>query len=334
MSRKSARALETVRFILGEHAILSEFSAHVTWPGNREMPLHIDQWFMPHPVDPRVSCGKCPIGGRQLGRTGSPVRAMITTRTCPLRAGGHLIRSGARGAGTVAGPRRTQAGERGAARADLPPERGDPAHQRDPRPRHRPARGRRVRLRAHRRPLRGHRDRRRGGGDPGLREQRPHRGRAPADGGMAGRAAALRTPARPLLHPENGGRDRLRSRPRLLHGPASRADARRHGALPPGRACRQLLPRREGRRTGVHRRGRGGPGAVRLAGGGGHRQRAHVPRRAAGPRRPPGPGRYLTGRRRGLRCRDRHAALVQPGGKAHRRGSCAPRASRPSNCCR
>ena len=48
----NARALETVRFILGEHAILSEFSAHVTWPGNREMPLHIDQWFMPHPVEP------------------------------------------------------------------------------------------------------------------------------------------------------------------------------------------------------------------------------------------------------------------------------------------
>ena len=39
------RVLETVRFILGEHAILSEFSAHVTWPGNREMPLHIDQWL-------------------------------------------------------------------------------------------------------------------------------------------------------------------------------------------------------------------------------------------------------------------------------------------------
>ena len=45
------RVLETVRFILGANAILSEFS-HVTWPGNKEMALHIDQWFMPHPVDP------------------------------------------------------------------------------------------------------------------------------------------------------------------------------------------------------------------------------------------------------------------------------------------
>ena len=44
--------LDIVRFILGNDAILSEFSAHITWPGNREMPLHIDQWFMPHPVTP------------------------------------------------------------------------------------------------------------------------------------------------------------------------------------------------------------------------------------------------------------------------------------------
>ena len=33
------RVLEIVRFILGEDAILSEFSAHVTWPGNKEMGL-------------------------------------------------------------------------------------------------------------------------------------------------------------------------------------------------------------------------------------------------------------------------------------------------------
>ena len=44
--------LALVRSILGRDAILSEFSAHITWPGNKEMALHIDQWFMPQPVTP------------------------------------------------------------------------------------------------------------------------------------------------------------------------------------------------------------------------------------------------------------------------------------------
>ena len=44
--------LEIVRFILGADAILSEFSAHITWPGNKEMGLHIDQWWLPHPALP------------------------------------------------------------------------------------------------------------------------------------------------------------------------------------------------------------------------------------------------------------------------------------------
>ncbi len=48
----NAPCLEIVRFVLGAEAMLSEFSAHITWPGNAEMPLHIDQWFMPHPVMP------------------------------------------------------------------------------------------------------------------------------------------------------------------------------------------------------------------------------------------------------------------------------------------
>ena len=47
--------LETVRFILGQDAILSEFSAHITWPGNGAMGLHIDQWWLPHPVMPGQS---------------------------------------------------------------------------------------------------------------------------------------------------------------------------------------------------------------------------------------------------------------------------------------
>jgi ectoine hydroxylase-related dioxygenase (phytanoyl-CoA dioxygenase family) len=44
--------LDPVRFVLGKDAILSEFSAHITWPGNKEMALHIDQWFMPQPAMP------------------------------------------------------------------------------------------------------------------------------------------------------------------------------------------------------------------------------------------------------------------------------------------
>ena len=71
----NARALETVRFILGEHAILSEFSAHVTWPGNREMPLHIDQWFMPHPVDPNEDYPRASDVSRIEQKCGDPVTA-------------------------------------------------------------------------------------------------------------------------------------------------------------------------------------------------------------------------------------------------------------------
>ena len=71
----NARALETVRFILGEHAILSEFSAHVTWPGNREMPLHIDQWFMPHPVDPMKDYPRPSDVSRSEQKCGEPVTA-------------------------------------------------------------------------------------------------------------------------------------------------------------------------------------------------------------------------------------------------------------------
>ena len=78
-----------------------------------------------------------------------------------------------------------------------------------------------------------------------------------------------------------------------------------------GGACRQLLSRREGGRAGVHGRGRGGPGAVRLAGGDGDRQRPHAPRRAAGPGRPGGPGRHLAGRGGGVRCQQRPAGVVQ-----------------------
>ncbi len=67
--------LDIVRFILGRDAILSEFSAHITWPGNREMPLHIDQWFMPHPVRPDEDYPRPSDITRGRQRCGEPVPA-------------------------------------------------------------------------------------------------------------------------------------------------------------------------------------------------------------------------------------------------------------------
>lgn len=67
--------LDIVRFILGREAILSEFSAHITWPGNREMPLHIDQWFMPHPVEPGADYPRPSDITRSRQRCGDPVPA-------------------------------------------------------------------------------------------------------------------------------------------------------------------------------------------------------------------------------------------------------------------
>ena len=67
--------LETVRFILGRDAILSEFSAHITWPGNKEMGLHIDQWWLPHPAMPGQDYARPSDARRTKQRTGAPVPA-------------------------------------------------------------------------------------------------------------------------------------------------------------------------------------------------------------------------------------------------------------------
>ena len=192
-------------------------------------------------------------------------------------------------------------------------------------PRHRPARGRRQRPRAHRRPLRHDRDLRRDGRDRGVHRPRPVGRRTPAHGRVAARPRLLRAPARPAGSAQ-GGRPaglsalaRLRGRTHALEDPAGDADA------PSRRACRPLLPRREGAGPRVHRRRRGGAGAVRLPGGGGGRQRAGAPRRAARAGRPGGAGRHLAGRRRGVRCRERPSGLVQPRGAAHRGGAALAR---------
>ena len=45
-------ANELIRHLLGPEYQLSSFSAHITHPGGRLMPLHTDQWWMPPPVTP------------------------------------------------------------------------------------------------------------------------------------------------------------------------------------------------------------------------------------------------------------------------------------------
>ena len=192
-----------------------------------------------------------------------------------------------------------EAGERGAARAGFPVERGDPAHQRQSRARYGLAGGPGQRPGPDRRPVRCHHDRRRGRARPGLREfGRQPRG-APADGRMARRAASVRAPAEPAGTPETSRPGRLRAVPRPVLGAATDEDVPGHPDAASGRGRGQLLPRRQGRRRRVHRRGRGDPDAVRFAGGHGDRQRPYVSARAAGPGRPGSPDRHLTGGGRG-----------------------------------
>lgn len=67
--------LDLVRFILGDDAILSEFSAHITWPGNKEMGLHIDQWFLPQPTTPGETYKRVSDVSRADQPFGGPERA-------------------------------------------------------------------------------------------------------------------------------------------------------------------------------------------------------------------------------------------------------------------
>jgi ectoine hydroxylase-related dioxygenase (phytanoyl-CoA dioxygenase family) len=60
---------QVVSHVLGEHYLLSDFSATITHPGNRQMGLHIDQWWLPVPRP----AGAAPV------RTGSLSRARVET---------------------------------------------------------------------------------------------------------------------------------------------------------------------------------------------------------------------------------------------------------------
>ena len=133
-----------------------------------------------------------------------------------------------------------------------------------------------------------------------------------------GRTGALRAFPRPGRAAPDRRRAGPCARARLFARPASLGDLPGHADATPGPACRQLLPRREGRPGRLHRRRRGDPGPVRRPGRRRDRQRARLPGRAARPRRPGSAGRDLVGRHGGVRHGHRPHGLVQPRGAAHR----------------
>ena len=152
----------------------------------------------------------------------------------------------------------------------------------------------------------------------GIRHVRLHTRRAPADDSLAGRLTALQTLSRPSGSAENPGAAQLRPVARVFCGPGAievlPGDADASSRL----ACGQLLCLREGRRAGVHKRGRRGPVDIRCAGSDGDRQCPNASGRAAGADRPGGPGRHLAGGRGGHGGQDRQADIVQSGGDADR----------------
>ena len=79
----TARALAT--HILGAEHILSSLDAHITHPGNKTMPLHADQWWMPQPVAPGTPHGRQGDMTRETGPfgmspLGQPCRSTATRR--------------------------------------------------------------------------------------------------------------------------------------------------------------------------------------------------------------------------------------------------------------
>ena len=54
--------------VLGRDHLLSSFDAHITHPGNLEMPLHTDQWWMPPPQLP----GETHVRQGDIGRASAP----------------------------------------------------------------------------------------------------------------------------------------------------------------------------------------------------------------------------------------------------------------------
>jgi ectoine hydroxylase-related dioxygenase (phytanoyl-CoA dioxygenase family) len=69
----TARGLAT--HVLGRDHLLSAMDSHITYPGNRPMPLHTDQWWMPQPVTPGTPHIRQGDLVRGAGPYGEPTRA-------------------------------------------------------------------------------------------------------------------------------------------------------------------------------------------------------------------------------------------------------------------
>ena len=60
------------RHVLGQEMLLSSFDAHITYPNNKSMPMHTDQWWMPQPAHPNEQHWRVGDMSRQSPATGVP----------------------------------------------------------------------------------------------------------------------------------------------------------------------------------------------------------------------------------------------------------------------
>ena len=63
---------QIVEHVLGPHYLLSDFAATITHPGNKQMGLHKDQWWLPEPRMPGVLHQRCGDINRENVQKGSP----------------------------------------------------------------------------------------------------------------------------------------------------------------------------------------------------------------------------------------------------------------------
>ena len=67
--------LRLARHVLGEEFMMSDLAAHITWPNNGMMALHIDQWWLPQPTMPGEPYHRPGSINRSNVRIGDPTRA-------------------------------------------------------------------------------------------------------------------------------------------------------------------------------------------------------------------------------------------------------------------
>ena len=66
---------EIVEHVLGSHFLLSDFSATITHPGNKQMGLHKDQWWLPEPRMPGQPHQRCGDMDRATVIKGEPAKS-------------------------------------------------------------------------------------------------------------------------------------------------------------------------------------------------------------------------------------------------------------------